>query len=388
MYRSSFHVFLSGIPRFSFHHEHWYATCLVESASRPSLTCYVVCLPCTNDLFDTRLAYIRPLRLFSIIKSIHERRNRSVSRGMDSRQSRSSPQKSAGGIGVSSQPHSPLTSTSTLPDLSHSSSSAQTALAPPSTWLPILESSNQLVLYNPTSHALTIAPSSLPPSQQRRSPAALLAQREEDEYDESIRLDDSSFALQQRSSSPEVSLAHHGHNITGPGPEGIAMCPFCAQPLPPTFPAAGGELMDNRHVVGASGGGVISRRAPNYFQFLEANFVTQRRPQLLSKTLGAAGLRSSDDNNHHALSPPSPAASTPSTPGVAERLRAGPRVVTKGTRGGEDMGDSIPGTPQARFSRDSMAQGYFAAFFREEKRLGMGANGSVHLCQVSWNDER
>jgi hypothetical protein len=45
--------------------------------------------------------------------------------------------------------------------------------------------------------------------------------------------------------------------------------------------------------------------------------------------------------------------------------------------------DSIPGTPRRRFGEDSMAQGYFTAFFKEEKRLGMGANGTVYLCQVS-----
>ena len=34
------------------------------------------------------------------------------------------------------------------------------------------------------------------------------------------------------------------------------------------------------------------------------------------------------------------------------------------------------------FPRDKMAQGYFKSFFQEEYRLGMGANGSVFLCQV------
>ena len=30
-----------------------------------------------------------------------------------------------------------------------------------------------------------------------------------------------------------------------------------------------------------------------------------------------------------------------------------------------------------------MAEGYFKAFFQEEYKLGMGANGSVFLCQAS-----
>jgi hypothetical protein len=35
------------------------------------------------------------------------------------------------------------------------------------------------------------------------------------------------------------------------------------------------------------------------------------------------------------------------------------------------------------FPADKMADGYFQRFFQEEYKLGMGANGSVFLCQVS-----
>jgi hypothetical protein len=44
-----------------------------------------------------------------------------------------------------------------------------------------------------------------------------------------------------------------------------------------------------------------------------------------------------------------------------------------------------PPTPQQRpssFPAESIAQGYFSTFFKEEYRLGMGAYGSVYLCQV------
>jgi hypothetical protein len=52
---------------------------------------------------------------------------------------------------------------------------------------------------------------------------------------------------------------------------------------------------------------------------------------------------------------------------------------------------SRPSTPSSNAPRaepsgiapDTMAEGYFSAFFREEHRLGMGAYGSVFLCQVS-----
>ncbi|KAG8766079.1 hypothetical protein FRC15_006620 [Serendipita sp. 397] len=45
----------------------------------------------------------------------------------------------------------------------NSSIRPSTPLTSQSPWLPILQSSNQLVLYNPYSHALTIMPSFLPP---------------------------------------------------------------------------------------------------------------------------------------------------------------------------------------------------------------------------------
>jgi hypothetical protein len=44
-----------------------------------------------------------------------------------------------------------------------------------------------------------------------------------------------------------------------------------------------------------------------------------------------------------------------------------------------------PPSPVRRFSAfptESIGQGYFSTFFKEEYRLGMGANGSVYLCQV------
>ena len=44
----------------------------------------------------------------------------------------------------------------------------------------------------------------------------------------------------------------------------------------------------------------------------------------------------------------------------------------------------LPGTHDSErsFQAEKMAEGYFKAFFKEEYKLGMGANGSVFLCQV------
>ena len=43
---------------------------------------------------------------------------------------------------------------------------------------------------------------------------------------------------------------------------------------------------------------------------------------------------------------------------------------------------TMPDEANNAFPADKMAEGYFKTFFQEEYRLGMGANGSVFLCQV------
>ncbi|KAJ7243169.1 kinase-like domain-containing protein [Mycena haematopus] len=127
-------------------------------------------------------------------------------------------------------------------------------------WQPIFHVSNQVVLYNPTSHALAIRPSSDPPRAQRP-------------------------------------------------------CPYCHQALPPNFrpdPELEDDPVDSE----------ASFRASNYFHLLAiANETTSR----------------------------------PSTPPPSGR--------------------------RSTFPAEAMAEGYFKAFFQEECRLGMGANGSVYLCQ-------
>lgn len=127
-------------------------------------------------------------------------------------------------------------------------------------WRTILQAQNQVVLYNPTSHALSIRPS-----------------------------------VVQQDHLPDTSL-----------------CPYCNRPLP----------TDN------SGGEDAQNRASNYFQLLEVS---------------------------------NEAFSRPSTPHTIEPTSA-PETFT--------------------FAAGTMAQGYFNTFFEEECRLGMGANGSVFLCQV------
>ncbi|KZS97124.1 Pkinase-domain-containing protein [Sistotremastrum niveocremeum HHB9708] len=120
-------------------------------------------------------------------------------------------------------------------------------------WRPIYQRSNAVVLYNSTSHALTIRHDVQPPSQP-------------------------------------------------------SLCPYCNQELPPGFVSDHDDMRDTL--------------APNYF---------------------------------HLLSVANEATSRPSSPVIDEKGRGFPTGV--------------------------MAEGYFNTFFREEGRLGIGANGSVYLCQ-------
>ena len=68
--------------------------------------------------------------------------------------------------------------------------------------------------------------------------------------------------------------------------------------------------------------------------------------------------------------------SRPSSPPGPTFLGAGTGSSTNDVRQ-QQSGTSV-------FPAEKMAEGYFKTFFQEEYHLGMGANGSVYLCQVSW----
>ncbi|KAI9444187.1 other/IKS protein kinase [Lactarius indigo] len=163
-------------------------------------------------------------------------------------------------------------------------------------WQPILHSSNQVVLYNPTSHALIIHPSS---------------------------------QSENRTVTLDQSVPH--------------LCPYCSRPLPP-----GPTERDDVHEPDSSFThlsrfeDVSEAHASNYFQLLQVA-------------------------NESASRPPSPPLhSTHSPPSSQTNTRApSPSNLHD---------DNV-------FSPESMAEGYFKAFFQEEARLGMGANGTVFLCQ-------
>ncbi|KAI0674365.1 kinase-like protein [Trametes maxima] len=143
-------------------------------------------------------------------------------------------------------------------------------------WQPILHVSDQVVLYNPTSHALSIRTHARPSTR---------------------------------------TLTHPGR------------CPYCHRALP-----AGGDRGQHEEDDLDSDVEDIephSNRAPNYFHLLEVANESSRPASL-------DGVSAADDE---------------------------------------------PSAGPSAFRADNMAEGYFKAFFQEVCRLGMGANGSVYLCQ-------
>ncbi|KAF8999164.1 hypothetical protein BDQ17DRAFT_1361457 [Cyathus striatus] len=165
-------------------------------------------------------------------------------------------------------------------------------------WQPILHSSNQVVLYNPRSHALSVA----------RAP----------------------------------------HLPRRP-------CPYCKQPLPAGFvPSLVDEVEDEEMVDGEIKRGEWDdddddnemdeenyTRVSDYFQLLA----------IANESSSRVG--------------------TP-TPSRRGSIR-GVNGKGKGKAGGSGSGKAFP--------VEAMAEGYFKTFFQEEYKLGMGANGSVFLCQ-------
>lgn len=177
-----------------------------------------------------------------------------------------------------------------------------TALVPSqdreTSWQPILHASNQVVLYNPTSHALTIHHSS------------------------------QSQSTTVKQSNPPL-------------------CPYCSQTLPPGLAEREGAVHSHEQDSPFTNlnrfEDVAAPRVSNYFQLLQVANESISRPP----------------------SPPLPP--TPSVPPSETSTRP-----------------SSPAGIDSNyvFTPESMAEGYFKAFFQEEARLGMGANGSVFLCQV------
>ncbi|KAI0088792.1 kinase-like domain-containing protein [Irpex rosettiformis] len=158
-------------------------------------------------------------------------------------------------------------------------------------WQQILHSENQVVLYNPTSHALSI---------------------------------------QQHEATPRTAP------VVRRNPQLGSQCPYCHRPMQRsgTLDEEGETVLDD--IEAEDDFQTPRSRAPDYFQLL----------QVANET-----------------------GSVPSTPTTSQRSTT-PTLLGSNGNGGESP-----------FRPRNMAEGYFETFFQEECRLGMGANGSVYLCQ-------
>ena len=161
----------------------------------------------------------------------------------------------------------------------------------------VRQTSNQLILYHPPSHALQVQP---------HAPALAGPSRP-------IQRQRAPLLLPFRPSPP------------------VGACPYCAQPLPPSAAAATAPGSD----APAPYADDVSGRTP-YFRILE--------------------------QAHEGSRPPSPRlrATTPSPAPYASE------ATERGRGSGED-------------AQELPSKGYYERFFREEMRLGMGAEGSVFL---------
>ncbi|OCB90836.1 kinase-like protein [Sanghuangporus baumii] len=139
-------------------------------------------------------------------------------------------------------------------------------------------------------------------------------------------LADSHQVVLYNSDSHALSVRPHSGKDSS---EPLGSCPYCNRPLDNE---AGPSAYRNATRQG--------RRAPNYFQLLEIANESSSRP---SSSQGRSRLEPAAESD-----------------------------------GGSALGHE---DDSHEFRADTMAEGYFHAFFKEEYRLGMGANGSVFLCQ-------
>ncbi|KAF9525399.1 kinase-like domain-containing protein [Crepidotus variabilis] len=209
-------------------------------------------------------------------------------------------------------------------------------------WQPILHASNQVVLYNPRSHALSItsAPANI-------TPAVVLA------------------SSQRRAA------------ITAGGTAIIEPCPYCKQALPQGFHDAHAAPRLDDHDVDEEA----------RWEDLDQNVVIDENDFEAHDTDPAYHYRASDYFQLLAIA--NDATSQASTSGSASpssgyREHLGTRSRTSRSRGRSQARARTPDQYQSRkgtFPADKMAEGYFQTFFQEEYKLGMGANGSVFLCK-------
>jgi hypothetical protein len=252
--------------------------------------------------------------------------------------------------------HSPSQSwsTSTSPESNIASTSATLIeYQEQEQWQPILHASNQVVLYNSRSHALSITSASA-------GPAVVATRRRRD----------------------------HDTEVGG-------RCPYCKQGLPVGFETYDVGRSDE-HIMGQEenqGGQDPGRWGEGQWDHDQGvSYGDDRDGQF--ETLSTDPAYHFRASNYFRLlaiaNERSTGISSSSIPHDAYRVGTSSSYVhSNDGQGGSVLGDETHGRSTTisddtnnAFPADKMAEGYFKTFFQEEVKLGMGANGSVFLCQV------
>ena len=242
-------------------------------------------------------------------------------------------------------------------------------------WQPILHASNQVVLYNPQSHALSITSAPITTTNSVRS--AALTRPPPGQW----------AALTTGDATTTTTM--------------FRPCPYCKQNLPEGFHGYPREERSFRR----SGGSVgevdddDSRWETVIDHTPEGEADDDNEFELVMSTDPAYHSRAfdyfrllavaNDASSSQASGSRRPSIISPSSGAENDGLRGeGSRSHSKGKARGSRSRSQSPEryrSESGAFPAEKMAQGYFGTFFREEYRLGMGANGSVFLCQVMKN---
>ncbi|EUC58803.1 kinase [Rhizoctonia solani AG-3 Rhs1AP] len=285
---------------------------------------------------------------------------------------------------TSASSNATLSASSTAALVPRSTSATRSSLGPPrrplsppsrepiesyTLWQPILRASDQIVLYNPDSHAINIVPASL----------------------NTVSTFSLPFTNGQSSNSSSV-------------------CPYCNRPMdemPHNFTRDGSSHVYNMPQIEMSpeyfqvlqdvNGGTITEDVydthrsntttqGSFARFEDAPFEDSRSPSRRWSRVSIGSDSDSDDSMGVTDRPESLRSLSGSS--FAPGVTPDPPFGSSTTRQASISNGISPMTEHTRVEEaehgvnaPKPSNGYYTTFFTEETRLGMGANGSVYLCQ-------
>uniref|UniRef100_A0A8H7XRT1 non-specific serine/threonine protein kinase n=1 Tax=Psilocybe cubensis TaxID=181762 RepID=A0A8H7XRT1_PSICU len=215
-------------------------------------------------------------------------------------------------------------------------------------WQPILHSSNQVVLYNPRSHALSVA--SAAASEELASGVVVASRMRREEISNNTRL------------------------ITN-------ACPYCKQSLPAGFSGYPSSTTHPEASLGQESGIRENEDAWGYINTSDEDDEDSGEVQAVS-TDPAYHSRASDYFRLLAIANETASVTSGSRrPSISPSHNQGNHEGEERRRPRERSRTPDNRSTKGAFPAEKMAQGYFKTFFQEEYKLGMGASGSVFLCQ-------